>query len=86
VQREEGVSEPTPVHPLGHCPLCGAPGKWRERRPGGNDGCANFHRYPSADAVPCRCDEVTPPEEGGAYWWRAMVAAMTGKRREDVKL
>lgn len=55
-------------HVYGHCPQCGAPGRWRERRPGGNDCCGNHHCYPSADAVPCRCDEVTAPpddSEGG---------------------
>jgi hypothetical protein len=31
----------------GYCPLCGAAGKDRERRIGGNDTCAAGHVYPS---------------------------------------
>lgn len=34
----------------GICPVCGAQGKTRERRPGGNDTCENGHVYPSAKA------------------------------------
>jgi ssDNA-binding Zn-finger/Zn-ribbon topoisomerase 1 len=37
--------------PYGKCPECGAPGVSRERRPGGNDTCANGHTYPSRDAI-----------------------------------
>lgn len=36
--------------PYGYCPLCGAPGGERERRPNGDDRCGNGHTYPSADA------------------------------------
>jgi hypothetical protein len=36
---------------LGACPYCGSPGQWREKRPNGNDGCANGHVYASAEAV-----------------------------------
>lgn len=35
----------------GTCPKCGAPGVSRERRPNGNDRCANNHSYPSRNAV-----------------------------------
>lgn len=35
----------------GRCPHCGADGKTRERRPDGNDTCANGHVYPSRLAV-----------------------------------
>jgi hypothetical protein len=35
----------------GFCPICGAPGSQRERRPNGNDRCAKGHEYPSASAV-----------------------------------
>lgn len=35
----------------GRCPHCGAPGIQRERRPNGNDTCANGHVYPSSAAV-----------------------------------
>ena len=31
----------------GYCPECGAKGVMRERRPNGNDKCANGHTYPS---------------------------------------
>lgn len=37
--------------PYGKCPICGAPGVMRERRPGGNDRCENGHEYPSREAV-----------------------------------
>lgn len=36
--------------PLGYCPICHAPGVRREKRPKGNDKCANGHTYPSAQA------------------------------------
>lgn len=36
----------------GFCPLCGAPGVERERRPGGNDECERGHAYPSSKAIP----------------------------------
>ena len=35
----------------GNCPICGADGISRERRPNGNDTCANGHTYPSRDTV-----------------------------------
>lgn|GEM_PF-5456159 len=35
----------------GKCPECGADGVSRERRPNGNDTCANGHVYPSISAV-----------------------------------
>jgi hypothetical protein len=37
--------------PYGYCPICGAPGISRERRPGGNDNCSKGHTYPSADCI-----------------------------------
>lgn len=37
--------------PYGRCPICGANGVQRERRPNGNDRCENGHEYPSKDAV-----------------------------------
>jgi hypothetical protein len=36
----------------GYCPECGAKGVMRERRPNGNDKCANGHTYPSNTAAP----------------------------------
>lgn len=38
--------------PYGYCPLCGAVGVERERRPNGNDKCANGHVYASDRAEP----------------------------------
>ena len=38
-------------NPYGYCPKCGAPGRQREKRPGGNDICENGCVYPSASAV-----------------------------------
>lgn len=38
--------------PYGYCPVCGAVGVSRERRPDGNDKCASGHVYPSARAEP----------------------------------
>jgi hypothetical protein len=35
----------------GYCPQCGAPSVNRERRPCGNDECANGHVYPSITAT-----------------------------------
>lgn len=40
-----------PPAPYGYCPLCGAPGLTRERRPNGNDRCILGHEYPSRDAL-----------------------------------
>lgn len=39
------------LHVYGYCPVCGAPGELRERRPNGNDVCVNGHTYPSAEAT-----------------------------------
>ena len=38
-------------NPYGYCPICGSPGKSRERRPNGNDKCHNGHTYPSHNAT-----------------------------------
>ncbi len=35
----------------GYCPICGAKGRTRERRPNGNDKCENGHTYPSRGAL-----------------------------------
>lgn len=46
----------------GNCPKCGAAGKFRERRPFGDDTCENGHVYPSASAVlPPRPTPPPPP-------------------------
>jgi hypothetical protein len=52
--RSAPVQEPVGVY--GHCPVCGAKGITRERRPGGNDRCANGHTYKSIHAT-------TPPAQ-----------------------
>lgn len=45
------TSGPSPVkYPFGMCPICGAAGKTRERRPHGNDTCEAGHLYPSRNA------------------------------------
>ena len=41
-----------PVSVYGYCPECGAKGVMRERRPNGNDKCANGHTYPSSTSTP----------------------------------
>ena len=41
-----------PVAVYGYCPECGAKGVMRERRPNGNDKCANGHTYPSSTSIP----------------------------------
>lgn len=35
----------------GYCPMCGARGRYRERRPNGNTTCEKGHRYPSRDSL-----------------------------------
>lgn len=35
----------------GWCPKCGATGTTRERRPNGDDICADGHKYPSRTAI-----------------------------------
>lgn len=37
--------------PYGYCPTCGAIGLYRERRPDGDDVCANGHTYKSSSAL-----------------------------------
>ena len=44
--------EQEPVAVYGYCPECGAKGVMRERRPNGNDKCANGHTYPSSKSTP----------------------------------
>lgn len=36
----------------GYCPMCGAKGVSRERRPNGDDKCEHGHAYPSLSARP----------------------------------
>ncbi len=51
----------TERHALGYCPKCQAPGRWRERRPFGNDTCENGHTYPSSEAT---TEPTTEPATG----------------------
>ncbi|CAB4139710.1 hypothetical protein UFOVP352_42 [uncultured Caudovirales phage] len=46
----EQPAQQEPVAVYGHCPECGAKGVMRERRPNGNDKCANGHTYLSSVA------------------------------------
>lgn len=48
---EEGGEDMDKEAPYGFCPKCGAPGKTRERKPNGNDTCAEGCTYPSKDAL-----------------------------------
>jgi hypothetical protein len=48
--RSAQVQEPVAVY--GYCPICGAEGVMRERRPNGYDKCAKNHTYPSSKATP----------------------------------
>ena len=50
--KEALAQEQEPVAVYGYCPECGAKGVMRERRPNGNDKCANGHTYPSSTSTP----------------------------------
>jgi len=49
----EALAQPEqePLAVYGYCPECGEKGVMRERRPNGNDKCANGHTYPSSKAT-----------------------------------
>jgi len=51
VQRIGQEIEQEPEAVYGYCPECGAKGVMRERRPDGNDKCANGHTYQSCKAT-----------------------------------
>jgi len=51
VQRLGQEIEQELVAVYGYCPECGAKGVQRERRPNGNDKCANGHTYSSSKAA-----------------------------------
>jgi DNA-directed RNA polymerase subunit RPC12/RpoP len=51
-EREALAQTQEPVAVYGYCPECGAKGVMRERRPNGNDKCANGHTYPSSTSTP----------------------------------
>ena len=46
---EQAKEQELPAAVYGYCPKCGAKGVMRERRPNGNDTCANGHVYPSSE-------------------------------------
>ena len=50
-ERESLAQTQEPVAVYGYCPECGAKGVMRERRPNGNDKCANGHTYPSSTST-----------------------------------
>jgi len=60
----------TETNPYGCCPICGAKGIMRERRPDGNDRCSAGHTYPSRNSVgevrpqpPAKCPTCGRPNE-----------------------
>lgn len=69
--RAAGSSEPACSAPYGFCPICGANGVMRERRPDGNDRCSAGHTYPSRNSVgevrpdpPAKCPTCGRPNNG----------------------
>lgn len=79
----------------GYCPICGAPGKSRERRLNGNDICENGHAYPSNDSAESELYQIhdvagvrdmlaqadLPPGEDRVAWYDSI-----RKRFPDAKL
>ena len=59
-----------PVAVYGYCPQCGAKGVMRERRPNGNDKCANGHTYPSSKSTPPQRTWVGLTDEEIDTSWR----------------
>ena len=55
-------AQPEPMAVYGYCPQCGAKGVMRERRPNGNDKCANGHTYPSSTSTPPQRKPLTDEE------------------------
>ena len=51
-EKEALAQTQEPLAVYGYCPECGAKGVMRERRPNGNDKCANGHTYPSSTSTP----------------------------------
>jgi hypothetical protein len=69
--------EQEPVAVYGYCPECGEKGVQRERRPNGNDKCANGHTYPSSKAA-----QPAPVQEPD-YWLGYGLQAHTEKPFEN---
>lgn len=68
----------------GKCPQCGAEGVERERRPNGNDKCANGHTYPSRSAV---VDNKPHREQTPVEWLRKTRDALeSGGKAEPITL
>ena len=65
-----------PVAVYGYCPQCGAKGVMRERRPNGNDKCANGHTYPSSTSTPPQRTWVDLPDEEIKILWIQYRAAL----------
>ena len=59
---KEALAQPEPMAVYGYCPQCGAKGAMRERRPNGNDKCANGHTYPSSTSTPPQRKPLTDEE------------------------
>jgi len=68
--------EQEPVAVYGYCPECGAKGVMRERRPNGNDKCANGHTYPSSTSTPPQRTWVDLPDEEIKILWIQYRAAL----------
>ena len=62
IDKLEAQLEQVPVAVYGYCPQCGAKGAMRERRPNGNDKCANGHTYPSSTSTPPQRKPLTDEE------------------------
>ena len=76
VQRLGQEIEQEPVAVYGYCPQCGAKGVMRERRPNGNDKCANGHTYPSSTSTPPQRTWVDLPDEEIKILWIQYRAAL----------
>ena len=77
-----------PVAVYGYCPECGAKGVMRERRPNGNDKCANGHTYPSSTSTPPQrtwvglTDEEMKELWENKGWYVTMYKAVEAKLKE----
>ena len=67
-----------PVAIYGYCPECGAKGVMRERRPNGNDKCANGHTYPSSTS--------TPPQRSESFGKPSAWVDLTDDDKHEIEL
>ena len=72
---KEALAQPEPMAVYGYCPECGAKGVMRERRPNGNDKCANGHTYPSSTSTPPQRPRVVFPTMLRKMWSGSEVQA-----------